>query len=165
MRDKQRRFVEEYLKDLNATQAAIRAEYKGDPNTVGPRLLVNVGVQKAIAARMKERGRRTEVTQDRVLLELARIAFADPRKLFGDDGKLRTISELDDDTAAAVASMEVLAGGDGAATTVKVRLVDKGAALTNAMRHLGMFAKDVLNVNVTDALAERLARARGRDGG
>jgi len=65
--DKQRRFVDEYLIDLNATQAAIRAGYKGDPNTVGPRLLVNVGIAKAIQSAKRGRSKRTQITADKVL--------------------------------------------------------------------------------------------------
>ena len=64
---KQKRFVEEYLIDLNASQSAVRAGYRGDPNTVGPRLLANVGVSTAIAAAMKARSARTEITADKVL--------------------------------------------------------------------------------------------------
>ncbi len=63
---KQERFVEEYLVDLNATQAAARAGYQ-HPNKQGPRLSVNVGVAKAIAAAQAERVKRTEITQDYVL--------------------------------------------------------------------------------------------------
>ena len=63
---KQQRFITEYLVDLNATQAAKRAGYQ-HPNKQGPRLLVNVGVAKAIAAAQAERVKRTEITQDYVL--------------------------------------------------------------------------------------------------
>jgi phage terminase small subunit len=75
---KQQRFVEEYLIDLNASQAAVRAGYKGDPDTVGPRLLVNVGVQAAIQEALHKRQKRTEVTADAVVRELAAMAFYDP---------------------------------------------------------------------------------------
>ena len=73
---KQERFAEEYLVDLNATQAAIRAGYS--PKTaysMGQRLLKNVEVQKAIQAAMEQRSKRTEITQDLVLDEIGKVAF------------------------------------------------------------------------------------------
>lgn len=75
--DKQKRFCEEYLIDLNATQAAIRAGYS--PKTAeqtASRLLRNVKVQEYIAKRQKELSRSTEITQERVIKELALIAFS-----------------------------------------------------------------------------------------
>jgi Terminase small subunit len=85
---RQEHFVEEYLVDLNATQAALRAGYS--PKTAeaqGSRLLSHVKVQRAITARMAERSKRTEVAADRALLEIARIAFSDLRRLFHEDGR------------------------------------------------------------------------------
>ena len=71
---KQKRFCDEYLIDLNATQAAIRSGYS--PNTAneqGARLLANVSVQETIAKAMAERSKRTGICQDRVIQELARM--------------------------------------------------------------------------------------------
>ena len=74
---KQQRFCDEYLIDLNATQAAIRAGYsEKTANEQGARLLVNVSVQKYIQNRKQDRIERTEITQDMVLRELANIAFS-----------------------------------------------------------------------------------------
>lgn len=79
--DKQRRFVEEYLVDLNATQAAIRAGYSAKTaQEQSSRLLSNVMVQQAIREAQEARSQRTEITADRVLQELAKIGFADIRK-------------------------------------------------------------------------------------
>lgn len=151
---KQRRFVDEYLIDLNATQAAIRAKYsKNTANEQGARLLANVSVQAAIAERMKDREKRTEITQDKVLRELAKIGFSDIRKVVrwgetevrmveADDGDdlvpyhglaLVDSAEVDDDTAAAIS--EVSQGRDG----LKVKFHDKKGALVEIARHLGMF--------------------------
>ena len=78
---KQARFVSEYLIDLNATQAAIRAGYSArTAHSQGPRLLDHVGVQAAIKAAQARRERRTEITQDRVLQELGKIGFSDIRQ-------------------------------------------------------------------------------------
>ena len=144
---KQERFVEEYLVDLNATQAAIRAGYS--PRTAdrqGPRLLGNAGVQAAIAAGRDRLSHTTGITQERVLAEYAKLAFVDPRKLFREDGRPVPIPELDDDTAAAVAGVEVSEEFEGKGEarqfvgyTRKVKLVDKKGALDSIARHLGMF--------------------------
>lgn len=79
---RQQRFVEEYLVDLNATQAAIRAGYsERTANEQGARLLANVSVAAAIQAAIDARSERTEITQDMVLRRWWEIATADPRKL------------------------------------------------------------------------------------
>jgi hypothetical protein len=72
---RQSRFVDEYLVDLNATQAAIRAGYSArTANEQGPRLLVNVGVATAIQAAQEVRSQRVRITQDDVLRGLLREA-------------------------------------------------------------------------------------------
>lgn len=82
MTPKQQRFIEEYLVDLNATQAAIRAGYSGRSAEVeGHRLLRNAKVLGAILQAQSARSERTQVTQDQVLADLAAIAFADPNEL------------------------------------------------------------------------------------
>lgn len=79
---KQARFVDEYLIDLNATQAAIRAGYSsGSAEVEGSRLLRNAKVAALVSSRQAERTERTEITQDRVLEELWAIATADPNEL------------------------------------------------------------------------------------
>lgn len=78
---KRQRFVEEYLVDLNATQAAIRAGYSPiSAHAEGGRLLNDVKVAEALKAAMDARSARTEITADRVLRELAKLGFADIRK-------------------------------------------------------------------------------------
>lgn len=79
---KQAAFVDEYLVDLNATQAAIRAGCSAiTASQAGERLLRNVEIQTAITKRMNDREKRTEITQDRVIKEMARVAFGDPRRV------------------------------------------------------------------------------------
>ena len=76
---KQQRFVEEYLIDLNATQACIRAGYSSrNADKIGSELLGKTGVSAAVERAKARRAARTEITQDRVLQELAAIGFADP---------------------------------------------------------------------------------------
>jgi phage terminase small subunit len=78
---KQQTFVREYLLDLNASAAAKRAGYRGEPGTIGPRLLGNVGIQAEIAREMAERATRTGITADNVLKALWTKATADARQL------------------------------------------------------------------------------------
>lgn len=78
LNDRQKRFADEYLIDLNATQAAIRAGYsKKTANEQAARLLANVSLQEYVQFRAKQREKRTEITQDRVLAELAKVGFKD----------------------------------------------------------------------------------------
>jgi phage terminase small subunit len=154
MNAKQTRFVEEYLIDLNATQAAIRAGYsERTAQEQSSRLLSNVMIQNEIASRIKDRERRTEVTHDRVLLEIARLAFNDPRKAFDQSGALLPIQEWPDEVAAAISSIKVneLKDFDGTVIgeTKEIKFWDKGKQLDLAARHLGML-NDKLNVGGQD---------------
>lgn len=148
---KRSRFVDEYLIDLNAKQAAIRAGYSvRRAEVTGCELLANRKVSEAVAAKMAEREERTHITSDRVLQELSRIAFFDLRKLYREDGSLKAMHELDDDAAAVLAGVDVveMAGGAGVGGegglqhvpmfTKKTKIPDKVAALSLAMRYLGM---------------------------
>jgi phage terminase small subunit len=139
---RQERFVDEYLVDLNGTQAAIRAGYSARTADVqAVQLLRKTKVAEAVAKRQKDREKRTEITQDRVLQEVARLAFLDIRKAFDEKGNLKPLHQLDDDTAAAVAGLDVseLTGEDANLGVLKkVKLADKTGALTLLMRHLGM---------------------------
>lgn len=74
--NKQKRFVEEYLIDLNATQAAIRAGYSvNSARDVGCENLTKPNISEAISKAMAERSKRTGINQDRVVRELAKIGF------------------------------------------------------------------------------------------
>jgi phage terminase small subunit len=143
MTPKQRRFVEEYLIDLNATQAAIRAGYsEKNAFKIGARLVQKcTAVKDAIDSALAERSARTAVTADRVVRELARVAFADPRAVFswGPDGvTLRSSEELTDDEAAVVAEVSETRTETGG--SIKGKLCDKLKALELLGRHLGMFS-------------------------
>ena len=94
LKGKQKCFVDEYLYDLNATQAAIRAGYvERTANKVGPRLLVNVGIQTAIQAAMAKREKRTEINADYVLKRLAEIDQMDCLDILNDNGLVKPISQ------------------------------------------------------------------------
>lgn len=94
MTPKQLRFVQEYLLDLNATQAAIRAGYsKRTANEQGARLLAKASVAEAIAAAQARRADRTEINADWVLKRLAEEADADLADLYDEKGDLLPVSE------------------------------------------------------------------------
>ncbi len=141
MTPRQRRFVEEYLVDLNATQAAKRAGYSAkSARTRGSKLLRNPAVAAAIESAQAKRAQRTRVSADRVVTELAKVAFGDPRRLFswGPGGvELRESSELTEAEAALVS--EVSETRTAAGGTRRVKLHCKMTALTALGKHLGLF--------------------------
>lgn len=153
---RQARFVDEYMIDLNATQAAIRAGYSAKTaNEQGARLLAKVSVKEALSERMKAREVRTEITQDRVLAELAKIGFADIRRALEWGPDVMVVDEqtgetavsngvalvpsekIDSDTALAISEISQTANG------IKIKMHDKRAALVDIGRHLGMFKDKV----------------------
>ncbi len=158
---KQARFVAEYLIDLNATQAAIRAGYsERTARQAGSENLSKPVVAQAIQEAQSKRAERTEITQDRVLAELARIGFADIRKAVrwgsvpnGDDApypvELVPSDEVDDDTAAAIVEVSLTQTG------VKLKMADKRAALESLLKHLGGLPSEddapQLTINITSA--------------
>lgn len=158
----QKRFVDEYLIDLNATRAykaAYKSVKKDETAAVnGSRLLRNAKVRKYIDEKMKEREKRTEITQDKVLKELAKIGFANAtdfvnvvekeylEDILDEEGnvikqelrKYKTIDikatdKLDKDKQAAIAGIKETQAG------IEVKLNDKLKALELIGRHLGMF--------------------------
>ena len=162
---KQKRFVEEYLIDLNATQAAIRAGYsEKTAYSSGQRLLKHVEIQAAIQKRQSKRAVRTEVTQDRLINELAWLGFSDLRKVATwdttpDSIKLTGSADIDDDTAAALSEFSLTPTG------FKVKLHDKLGALDKLARHLGMYSEaqdtgEAPSLNITISAAEPVGDVR-----
>lgn len=145
---KQERFVEEYLIDLNATQAAIRAGYSAKTaNEQGSRLLANVSVRTCIDEAMAERSKRTGVNADRVLIELARLGFVNATDVINMDTASIKENANRDDTAA-IASIKVKTiptEGGGEITEREIKLYDKTKNLELIGKHLGMF-KDKLEI-------------------
>lgn len=137
MTKKQKRFVEEYLIDLNATQAAIRAGYS--PHTakdIGCENLAKPNIAAAISQAMAERSKRTGINQDRVLQELARIGFAKITDVVDPDtAKIRP--DASDDDLACIQSIKIKPNEFG--TEREVKLYDKKSALVDLGKHLGLF--------------------------
>lgn len=124
-----------------------------------------------VRARVKEiqaeHANRFAITHERVLLEIARLALFDPRNLFREDGTPKPINELDDNTAAAIAGLEVLEEFEGSGKdrkfigyTKKYKVADKNSALEKLAKHLGLYEKD--NKQKTDPVAELLQQLGGR---
>ena len=166
LEEKQATFVQEYLIDLNATQAAIRAGYSpGSAARYAVELLNKTHVAEAIKKAMQERNQRVEISQDRILEELARIAFGDLRDAvtWGKEGvKLKESAELTEDQAAAISEVGETVTKEGGSTRIKRH--DKVKAIELLMRHKGML-NDKLNLsgelNVS-ALGKGRERAKER---
>jgi len=143
-------FVDEYLIDLNATQAAIRAGYSvKTASEQASRLLANVKVQTKIAKAMAERSRRTGVNQDRVVLELAKMAFVNANDLIDpESAKVREGATEDD--LACIQSVKVKTSytPSGGSVEREIKLNDKMKALELLGKHLGMW-NDKIDMNIT----------------
>ncbi|XGU47459.1 terminase small subunit [Fusobacterium necrophorum subsp. funduliforme] len=138
--NKQDLFVKEYLKDLNATQSYIRAGYKAKDEksaaVLANRLLRKVKIQEKIQAEMAEREKRTEITQDRVLREIANLAFTDRTGIVNLKKNrviIRDFEELTPEQRACVAGVKETKHG------IEVSFYNKEKALEMLGRHLGMF--------------------------
>lgn len=170
---KQQRFVEEYIIDLNATQAAIRAGYsERTAESAASRLLRNVKVATAVAEAKAARSARTQITQDRVLEELARIGFSDALRhyVMGDDGRLCLADDAPEGASAAVSSVKRKVrtytdadGNEETTTEVDFKLWDKNTALANLGKHLGLFV-DRVDVTSGDAPIRFTLSIEERDG-
>ena len=177
MTDAQKRFADEYLIDLNATRA-YKVAYpncKKDETARAnsSRLLTNANIQNYISEKQKEIEKRTEVTQDMVVQELAKIAFFNIKDIYTENGTLKPIKDIDDNTSKAIASVKTLQkvgsmkinvnmqGQDEEVPlehieeqTIEFRTNDKVKALELLGKHLGMF-NDV-NLNMKNAIQVEL---------
>lgn len=162
MTKKQKRFCEEYLIDLNATQAAIRAGYSPETAySIGHENLKKPELHTRISRAMAERSKRTGINADRVLTELAKIAFVNAADVIdASDATLREDAAPED--LAAIQSVKVKTfGEDGLEREIK--MADKLKALELLGKHLGMF-EDRLKVAAkvdTGKLDGILAQLRG----
>jgi phage terminase small subunit len=139
---KREAFCQEFLVDLNATAAAERAGYtKRSAKAQGCRLMGFTEVQMRVQQLMELRADRTELTQDRVVAELAAIAFSDMRAFasWGPTGvTLIDSTALPNEASRCVAEV---AESQGKTRSLRFKLHDKVAALTKLGQHLGMFVE------------------------
>lgn len=162
---RQRRFCHEYVIDLNASAAYLRAGYRDGSGSNASGLLSLPRIQHVIAQLKLEQEARTHVSADLVIREIARLAFSDNRKLFGADGRLLDIKSLPDDIAAAISSIEVVRevveSDDGTRETTythKIKLWSKPHALNQLAKHFRLLTDlvelsgrvDVVAVNTID---------------
>ena len=156
MTKKQKRFVEEYLIDLNATQAAIRSGYSPDTaGSIGGENLKKPEISAAIAKAMAERSKRTGISQDRVIQELARIAFVNPQNVIdSEDASVREDATEDDLACIQSVKVKTMSGKKGSSVEREIKLNDKMKALELLGKHLGMFKDKVeldadMDLNIT----------------
>lgn len=142
---KQKRFIEEYLIALNATQAAIRAGYS--PNSakeIGCENLTKPHIRARIDKAIAERSKRIGINAERVIIELARIGLINPGNLIN-FGWVTVKGEATEDDLAVIQSVKVktIPTEGGNITEREVRLYDKNRALELMGKHLGMFSNKV----------------------
>jgi phage terminase small subunit len=140
--DFQNRFVGEYLKDLNATQAAIRAGYSvRSANHDASSILKGPKVKAVIAARQAVLAARLDISQERILQQYAKVAFASLGDFIKIDKRGKPVIDLAlirdrPEELAALSEVSIIEG------KVKIKLKDSVEALTHLARHLGMFKQD-----------------------
>lgn len=147
MTEQRKRFADKYFETLNGTQSAIYAGYSESTARVqASQLLDDEEIQQYLSTLRKEYQEKTGINKESVLNEYRKIAFSDIRKILTVDGGLKSIDEIDDETAGAIAgieSMDVLGEeGEKFGTNRKIKLHDKLRALEALSKHLGLFEKD-----------------------
>lgn len=145
--EKEARFVEEYLIDLNTERAALAAGYSASMAKSKAYQWVRNGkvkprVYEAIQKAIKSRSEKTGITSEWVVLELAKLASADIRNAYNADGTIKPIPEMDAITAGAIVAFdaaEINAGDDTAVVVKKVKLTERRQILELLGRHTGAF--------------------------
>jgi phage terminase small subunit len=144
--DKEEWFCREYVCEENGTKAYLRvfkcAYDSAKANAY--RLLTNDCIRQRIDELREERNKRLEISSDRVLRELSKLAFYDPRGFFDEDGRLKPISEIDPDQAAVIGGIETMhkvtgEESDGITVLTKIKLPEKKGALELIGRNLNMW--------------------------
>ena len=154
--DKRAAFVEEYFANGgNGLQAAIVAGYAAhSAGVTSAKLLKDTRVLAKIESRRTEIVATTELSTEKTIREVRRLAYVDPRGLVHPDGKMKMLHELDDDTAASVAQFEIDDKG-----AIKYKFWDKNSALDKALKVQGLYEKD--NEQKNDPLRELLKSLGG----
>lgn len=143
---KQQLFVDEYLIDLNATQAYIRAGYKNfDSAGVEANKTLNIPkVRAAVDAALAERSRRTGINQDRVIEEIAKLAFVNAADVIDVDSAT-VLPDAKPEDLACIQSVKIkrTTKGKSVIEEREIRFYDKKGSLELLGRHLGMFRDNV----------------------
>ncbi len=156
------RFIDEYLIDLDVERAAIEAGYS--PTTAASKAYQWVSNGKVkplvfneIKRRMLEREKRTGITQDRILSEIAKMPFFNIQDIYDEYGELIPVHELPRDVAAAIQEInqDSIAGNEEQVIKRKYKLSDKKTNLELLCRHLGLFTEKIINVNAGELSKEQ----------
>jgi phage terminase small subunit len=162
---KQVKFCAEYLKDFNGTQAAIRAGYsKRTANEQASRLLANVNIQKHLTPKKVKLMEKAEITQERVMQEIGRLALSNVKRLYNEDGTLKAVHELDDEVAATIASVEldeVYHGKKVFVKSKKVKMWNKEKALEMLAKHFGIYEDPSTTLNLNVSIKRKNRNANG----
>lgn len=166
---KQERFCREYLIDLNATKAAIRAGYSVDSaRQIGSENLSKPSVREFIEKLKAKQDERIEIRADDVLREILALATVDVTRAFDDEGNLRPLSEIPEDVRKAIAGVDIeaLYSGRGdtreqIGTLRKLKFWDKNKALEMLAKHKELLTEK-LKVTGTVDIAERMRKGRER---
>ncbi len=141
---KQERFCHEYCLDSNGGKAAIRAGYSAKTaDSIASQLLKKLKIKEYIDALHQKRNEKLEISAERTLLEIARLAYFDPQKMFDSEGKLIPIHKLDKDTAACIGGIDVYQKYVGESKEAclenikKFKIWDKNAALEKMAKYFG----------------------------
>ena len=160
--DKQIAFVNEYLIDLNATEAARRAGYSAkNAHKIGPELLGKTRIAEAIKKALAQREKRTQITQDRVLEELAAISFvnaSDFAEVIGGKVFIKDTADIPKAKLPAISSIKQTQNG------VEIKLYDKTKSLELIGKHLGMFNGGETNIEALERLDAILQGVRDNAG-
>lgn len=168
---KRHRFVEEYLVDLNATQAAIRAGYsKRSAHVLANEVLKDPKVAELIDKTLVERKIANQRTAEATHDEIRALAHSDPRSIFDDNGRVKLPSQWSDELARTIAAFELREEWKPGETRedephlvviTKVKFWEKPKALEMKGRTQRLFT-DTLEVKLDASTADRLAQARER---
>lgn len=140
--EKQQMFIDEYLIDLNATQAAIRAGYSvKNADKIGSELIGKTRVGEEIKKALADRSRRTGINADRIVQELAKIALVNPDDVVNfTTATIKGDAKKDDLAAIASVKVKTIPTEDGDIVEREVKFYDKNRALEQLGKHLGLFS-------------------------
>lgn len=160
---KQQRFVEEYLIDLNATQAAIRAGYsEKTAGQIGEQNLKKLEIQKAIQEALQGRKERVQIDADYVLKRLVEIDQMDVLDIMDDDGNVKPLRDWPKIWRQYISNIETISMDDGEGWLKKIKWPDKVKNLELLGKHVSVGAfKDKIEHDVSDPLKELLSRVSG----
>lgn len=167
MTNKQERFCEEYIKDLNATQAAIRAGYSDKrASEQAYQLLQKTTVQKKIKSLQSEVSNRNKIEVDDIVKYLVDTLMVDPTEIYNEDGSLKPLSEMSKAARMSIKSIKkkTTRKGDVSQEEMTIELFSKEGAADKLMKHLGGYAKDNDQKNPGEAIRALINFTRGGKG-